>query len=77
VQKQYNRSCASCHVSGVANAPRTGDAAAWQAVLALRGMDALVQNVRNGYNAMPPMGMCLQCTDDDFRALIEYMAAPR
>ena len=27
---KYNKSCAVCHASGAANAPKTGDAAAWE-----------------------------------------------
>jgi cytochrome c5 len=27
-------------------------------------------------NAMPPKGMCFDCTDEEYQALIEYMAAP-
>jgi cytochrome c5 len=42
----------------------------------VKGMDALVASVNTGLNAMPPKGMCFDCTDDDYKALIEYMAAP-
>ena len=31
---------------------------------------------KNGLNAMPPKGMCFDCTDDEYKALIEYMAKP-
>ena len=41
-----------------------------------KGMEVLVASVNNGLNAMPPKGMCFDCTDDDYTALIEYMAAP-
>ncbi len=41
-----------------------------------KGMDALVLSVNTGLNAMPPKGMCFDCTDDDYKALIEYMATP-
>jgi cytochrome c5 len=72
---KYNKSCVVCHASGAANAPKTGDAAAWEPRLA-KGMDALVAAVANGMNAMPPKGMCYDCTDEDYKALIEYMAKP-
>ena len=72
---KYNKSCAVCHNAGAANAPKTGDAAAWEPRMA-KGMDALVQTVNNGLNAMPPKGMCFDCSDEDYKALIEYMAAP-
>ena len=73
--EKYNKSCAVCHATGAANAPRTGDAAAWEARLA-KGMEALVASVSTGMNAMPPKGMCFDCSDDDYKALIEYMAKP-
>ena len=72
---KYNKSCAVCHASGAANAPKTGDAAIWEPRLA-KGMDTLVASVNNGMNAMPPKGMCFDCTDDDYKAMIEYMAKP-
>ena len=72
---KYDKSCKVCHASGAAGAPKTGDAAAWEPRMA-KGMDVLVQAVNNGLNAMPPKGMCFDCSDDDYKALIEYMAAP-
>ena len=73
--QKYNKSCAMCHDQGVAGAPKTGDAATWDARTA-KGMDALMASVKNGLNAMPPMGMCFDCTDEEYMALIEYMTAP-
>ena len=71
---KYNKSCAVCHVSGAAGAPKTGDVAAWEPRLA-KGNEALVQSINNGMNAMPPKGMCFDCTDDEYVALIEYMSS--
>ena len=75
VADKYNKTCAVCHASGAANAPKTGDAAAWEPRLA-KGMDVMVQSVANGLNAMPPKGMCFDCSDEDYKALIEFMAKP-
>ena len=72
---KYAKSCQVCHANGAANAPKTGDAAAWEPRLA-KGMDVLVQSVNNGMGAMPPKGMCFDCSDDEYKALIEYMAKP-
>ena len=72
---KYNKSCAVCHATGAANAPKTGDTAAWEPRMA-KGMDALVEAVENGLNAMPPKGMCFDCSADEYKALIEYMAKP-
>jgi len=72
---KYNKSCAVCHNSGAAGAPKTGDGAAWEPRVA-KGMDTMVQSVSSGLNAMPPKGMCFDCSDEDYKALIEYMAKP-
>jgi len=72
---KYDKSCKVCHATGAAGAPKTGDAAAWAPRIA-KGMDVLVVSVNNGLNAMPPKGMCFDCTDADYTALIEYMSTP-
>ncbi len=68
----YSGACGACHNSGVAGAPRLGDKAAWEPRIA-RGADNMLQNVINGMNAMPPMGLCMDCSSDDLKAVIEYM----
>jgi len=72
---KYQTSCFACHSTGAAGAPRTGDAEAWAPRLA-KGMDELVESVRKGFGAMPPTGLCADCSDEQYRAMIEYMAAP-
>ena len=72
---KYNKACAVCHAAGVAGAPKTNDVAAWEPRLA-KGMDALVASVKNGLNAMPPMGMCFDCSDEEYQELITYMSSP-
>lgn len=73
VEARYNKSCVFCHGSGAAGAPVKGDQAAWAPRLE-KGMDALLQSTRQGVGGMPPGGMCGDCSDDDYRALIEYMS---
>lgn len=73
--EKYNKSCGICHNTGAANAPKVHDVEAWKPRLE-KGMDALVQSVTNGLNAMPPKGMCFDCSDADYRELINYMASP-
>ena len=75
-EEKYNRYCIACHSTGAANAPKTGDAQAWAPRLA-KGMDALVASSTNGMGAMPPKGMCNECTAEDFKAIIEYMSAAK
>ena len=72
---KYDKSCKVCHANGAAGAPKTGDAEAWAPRMA-KGMDVLVKSVNTGLNAMPPKGMCFDCTDADYAALITYMSTP-
>lgn len=74
VERVYMQSCWACHNSGAAGAPKVGDAAAW-APRAAKGIDVLVANSIAGINAMPAKGMCFTCTNDDLKALVEYMVA--
>lgn len=68
----YNTKCLACHMSGVAGAPKVGDAAAWAARMA-PGMEAVLASAKKGKNAMPPMGTCMDCTDAELTAAIQYM----
>lgn len=70
----YDRSCAACHATPDALAPLTGHGPGWAPRLAERGMDGLVASARYGFEAMPAMGMCFDCTDAEFHALIAFMA---
>lgn len=68
----YKKACIVCHGTGVANAPRLGDQAAWQPRMA-QGIDRLLATSLAGKGAMPPRGTCADCSDDDLKAAIEYM----
>lgn len=70
----YQMSCFACHGTGAAGAPKIGDKDAWTARLE-KGMDAVMVNATNGLNAMPPKGMCMTCSDENLRALVEYMVS--
>ena len=70
----YQMSCFACHSSGVAGAPKLDDKEAWSERMA-KGIDTVMANVINGLNAMPPKGMCFDCSDDDLRALVDYMSS--
>lgn len=72
----YQRSCVSCHTAPASTAPLVGFEAAWESRLK-QGMPTLVQHAKNGYKAMPPKGLCSDCSDLDLQKLIEFMAAPR
>ena len=72
VESTYQMSCFACHGTGAAGAPILGDAEAWAPRME-KGMDAVMFNVVNGVNAMPPKGLCFTCTDDDLAAIVAYM----
>jgi cytochrome c5 len=69
----YDRSCRACHANAQANAPLTGDRAAWLSRLK-KGGPELLRNVLTGFNGMPPGGQCFTCTPADFEALIAFMS---
>ena len=68
----YQKSCMSCHNTGAAGAPKLGDAAAWAPRVAA-GKDTLWTNAVKGLNAMPPKGLCMDCSDDELMAAIDYI----
>lgn len=76
VVNRYTRTCAVCHATGAAGAPKSGVVSDWQPRLE-KGMDVLLQNVSRGTGAMPPKGLCMDCSNDEFNALIKYMATPK
>lgn len=51
----YKSTCAACHDSGAAGAPKTGDAAGWSARIA-KGYETLLEHAIKGFNAMPAKG---------------------
>jgi cytochrome c5 len=38
-----------------------------------KGMDTVLANAMNGLGAMPAKGMCMTCSEDDMRTLIDYL----
>jgi cytochrome c5 len=70
----YQMSCFACHGTGAAGAPQPGDAEVWEERMA-KGMDAVMANVINGVNAMPARGICMSCSDEQLRQVVDYMLA--
>ncbi len=68
----YGGFCTTCHGAGVMGAPKYGTAADW-APRAAKGKDTLYTHAINGFNAMPPKGMCAACSDDEIKAAVDYM----
>ncbi len=76
LQKLYDGSCKTCHSLPASGAPQVGDAKAWAPRLA-QGKEVLLGHVINGYQKMPPMGLCMQCSEEEFIALTEHMSGGR
>ena len=68
----YQSACFACHMTGVAEAPKLDDPAAWEPRLA-QGMTGLIQSSVNGKGAMPPKGGFAHLTEDDLRNAIAFM----
>ena len=68
----YQTACFACHMTGVAEAPKLDDPAAWEPRLA-QGMAGLLQSSINGKGAMPPKGGFAHLTEDDLRNAIGFM----
>ncbi|MBA3774722.1 MAG: cytochrome c5 family protein [Ramlibacter sp.] len=69
----YKQACLACHATGVANAPKLGDKAAWAPRLQ-QGLPALVQSAIKGKGAMPPKGGST-APDPQIQAAVEYMVS--
>ena len=73
---KYNTYCMACHGFGAAGAPITGNKEAWASRVA-QGMDTLVASAKAGKGAMPPMGLCADCSDDELKELITFMSTAK
>ncbi len=67
----YASVCATCHATGVAGAPKPGSPEMTQR--SEKGLDALMQTALNGLNAMPARGGRADLSDEQVRAVVEYM----
>ncbi|MDT9000665.1 c-type cytochrome [Paucibacter sp. APW11] len=70
----YERSCYNCHARAGSGAPLTGDAAGWSPRLA-KGRAALLASVQNGLGGMPAQGLCPDCSEAQFSALIDFISS--
>jgi cytochrome c5 len=65
--------CAACHQTGAANAPKVGDAQDW-APRIKTGLNAMVQSVIKGKGAMPPKAGDPSLTDNEIHNAVVLMA---
>jgi cytochrome c5 len=69
----YAGSCKACHTVKDSLAPLTGDRTLWDPRWA-KGEAALLSAAIQGKGGMPAGGQCFECTPDDLKALIKFMA---
>ena len=72
----YNQACVACHGTGIAGAPKAGDANAWGPRIS-QGNATLREHAIDGYQGsagyMPPKGGRTDLSDDEIVAAMEYM----
>ena len=69
----YAAHCAACHASGVANAPKIGDAAEWNRRAQRAGQAGLMESALKGRGAMPARGGNAGLSDDEVRGAVLFM----
>ena len=69
----YAGSCKACHTVQDSLAPLTGDRTKWDPRW-IQGEAALLAAAIQGKGGMPAGGQCFECTPDDLKALIRFMA---
>lgn len=72
-EKLYKSACLACHTTGVAGAPKLGDKAAWEPLIA-QGMDEMIRIAIEGKGAMPPRGAST-ASDEQIAAAVHYMVS--
>ena len=68
----YHEYCHICHGTGMPDVPQFGDVKHWQ-VRVGKGMEALYNAALYGVNAMPPMGLCDECSEAQIKSAVDYM----
>ncbi len=74
----FKKTCAMCHQTGVAGAPKLGDKADWGPRIA-QGQDTLYKHAIEGFNgakgAMPAKGGNPALSDDEMKLIVDFMVA--
>ena len=68
----YEAACTTCHAIGLAGAPLFGNKVIW-GERANKDLAVLVETVTNGLGGMPPMGMCMDCSQEELTNSVQYM----
>lgn len=71
----YRQTCSQCHAVDPAipvGAPRWRKTQDWQA-RSQKGLKAMLKNLADGLNMMPPRGGCFECDDELLKQATLYM----
>lgn len=73
----YTSKCQACHLTGALNAPVMGNAEQWAPRIA-QGTEVLHRNAIEGIQVdgvytMPVKGLCMDCSDEEIIAAVDYM----
>jgi len=69
----FKGSCAACHATGAAGAPKAGDAGAWEPRIK-QGFETLIKHATEGFKAMPPKGGNADLDPVEVARAVAYMA---
>jgi cytochrome c5 len=72
-EKTYKQVCMACHASGIAKAPKTGDAASWTKLFA-EGQAVVTAHGWVGIRGMPAKGGRADLALEDFARATAFMA---
>lgn len=74
----FKKTCAMCHQTGVAGAPKLGDKADWGPRIA-QGQDVLYKHAIEGFNgnkgAMPAKGGNPSLSDEEMKLAVDFIVA--
>lgn len=72
-EKLYEKQCQACHATGLLNAPKFGDKAAWAPHIA-KGKDVLYEHASKGFNQMPAQAVN-GVSEAEVHAAVDYMVS--
>ena len=70
----FTAKCAACHATGVLGAPILGNADNWAPRIA-QGKETLYSHAMNGFNSMPARGGAADLSDDQVKAIVDFMVS--
>ena len=77
-QQVYRNACVACHGTGIAGAPKLGDANQWAKRIA-KGIDTLyasaIDGLQGGTGVMPAKGGNPALSDAEVKAAVDYLVA--